>query len=167
MRKHWCRRNFSKENSLMVFQDHTYHSQKEHLVALCKLKYKTDSDQSSWFFHESWVQITFENPPLRLETLCPLHHFSNAKQACSCTILGCDPVRFHKVSNTRHWRGDLFKAKPDSTGGGADDPVIDVLCLQVTAELKIPLPNVVLGVLSRILSFRFNVNQDLWLFLLP
>lgn len=39
------------------------------------------------------------------------------------------------MSNTRHWRGDLFKAKPDSTGGGADDPVIDVLCLQVTAEL--------------------------------
>lgn len=71
------------------------------------------------------------------------------------------------MSNTRHWRGELFKAKPDSTGGGAGDPVIDVLCLQVTAELKIPLPNVVLGVLLRILSFRFSVNQHLWLFPLP
>lgn len=52
--------------------------------------------------------------------LHPLQCLSNAKQAQSFSNLGCDSAIFHKVSNTRHWRGDL-QAKPDVAGGGAGD----------------------------------------------
>lgn len=83
-------------------------------------------------FNESWVSVRAEFR-LSLKTSpcgrkpyghCAAEVMQNRPVA---VVLGCDPVRFYKVSNTRHWRGGLFKAKPDSAGGGAGGSVIAML----------------------------------------